>query len=76
MAPKKALLVMMDETDIHLCPDLKTKGLQPLGQQAKIAGPGLDQVCYLFGSTDPGGKVFMKFMTRKPLVNSVFIWNT
>ena len=53
MAPKKALLVMMDETDIHLCPDLKTKGLQPLGQQAKIAGPGLDQVCYLFGSTDP-----------------------
>ena len=43
----------MDETDIHLCPDLKTKGLQLLGQQTKIAGPGLDEVCYLFGSTDP-----------------------
>ena len=47
------MLVMMDETDIHLCPDLKTKGLQLQGQQLKIAGPGLDQVCYLFGSTDP-----------------------
>lgn len=44
---------MMDETDIHLCPDLKTKGLQLLGQQLKVAGPGLDEVCYLFGSTDP-----------------------
>lgn len=53
VAPKKALLVMMDETDIHLCPDLKTKGLQLLGQQVKVAGPGLDEVCYLFGSTDP-----------------------
>lgn len=51
--PKKAMLVMMDETDIHLCPDLKTKGLQVKGQQLKIAGPGLDEVCYLFGSTDP-----------------------
>ena len=28
VTPKKAMLVMMDETDIHLCPDLKTKGLQ------------------------------------------------
>ena len=44
---------MMDETDIHLCPDLKTKGLQLSGQQAKVTGPGLDEVCYLFGSTDP-----------------------
>jgi len=50
---KKAMLVMMDETDIHLCPDLKTKGLQVKGQQLKVAGPGLDEVCYLFGSTDP-----------------------
>ena len=50
---KKALLVMMDETDIHLCPDLKTKGLQLQGQQLKVPGPGLDEVCYLFGSTDP-----------------------
>jgi len=53
VAPKKALLVMMDETDIHLCPDLKTKGLQLSGQQVKVPGPGLDEVCYLFGSTDP-----------------------
>jgi len=53
VAPKKAVLVMMDETDIHLCPDLKTKGLQPKGQQVKVEGPGLDEVCYLFGSTDP-----------------------
>ena len=44
---------MMDETDIHLCPDLKTKGLQLQGHQRKIQGPGLDQVGYLFGSTDP-----------------------
>ena len=51
--PLKALLVMMDETDIHLCPDLKTKGLQLRGHQLKVAGPGLDEVCYLFGSTDP-----------------------
>ena len=50
---KKAMLVMMDETDIHLCPDLKTKGLQVKGQQLKVAGPGLAEVCYLFGSTDP-----------------------
>ena len=45
--------MMMDETDIHLCPDLKTKGLHLIGQQLKVAGPGLDEVCYLFGSTDP-----------------------
>jgi transposase len=51
--PQKAILVMMDETDIHLCPDLKTKGLQLRGQQVKVPGPGLDEVCYLFGSTDP-----------------------
>lgn len=44
---------MMDETDIHLCPDLKTKGLQVKGEQLKVAGPGLDEVCYLFGSTNP-----------------------
>jgi len=53
IAPKKAMLVMMDETDIHLCPDLKTKGLQLKGQQVKVEGPGLDEVCYLFGSTNP-----------------------
>ena len=51
--PKKAILVMMDETDIHLCPDLKTKALQLKGQQVKVEGPGLDEVCYLFGSTNP-----------------------
>lgn len=44
---------MMDETDIHLCPDLKTRGLHPTGQQLQVEGPGLDDVCYLFGSTDP-----------------------
>jgi len=53
VAPKKAMVVMMDETDIHLCPDLKTRGLQLKGQQLKVEGPGLDEVCYLFGSTDP-----------------------
>ena len=53
VAAKKAIVVMMDETDIHLCPDLKTKGLQLKGQQVKIEGPGLDEVCYLFGSTNP-----------------------
>jgi transposase len=44
---------MMDETDLHLCPDLKTKGLQLKGHQVKIEGPGFDEVCYLFGSTNP-----------------------
>lgn len=53
LEPKKARVVMMDETDIHLCPDLKTNGLQVVGQQLKLEGPGQDQVCYLFGSTDP-----------------------
>jgi transposase len=53
VTPKKAMLVMMDETDIHLCPDLKTRGLQLKGQQLKVEGPGLDEVCYLVGSTDP-----------------------
>ena len=53
LVPKQAMLVMMDETDIHLCPDLKTNGLHLQGQQVKVAGPSLDEVCYLFGSTDP-----------------------
>lgn len=47
------MLVMMDETDLHLCPDLKTRGLHLTGHQLKVEGPGLDEVCYLFGSTDP-----------------------
>jgi len=53
LVPQKAMLVMMDETDIHLCPDLKTKGLHLQGHQLKVEGPGLDEVCYLFGSTNP-----------------------
>ncbi len=53
VAPKKAILVRLDETDIYLCPGLRTKGLQLKGQQVKIEGFGLDEVCYLFGSTSP-----------------------
>ena len=43
----------MDETDIHLGSDLKTNGLHRQGQQLKVPGPSLDEVCYLFGSIDP-----------------------
>ena len=43
----------MDETDLHLCPDLDTKGLHQLGKQAILRAPGRDEVTYLFGSSDP-----------------------
>ena len=43
----------MDETDIHLCPDLKTKTLHPKGKQVVVRSPGIDEVTYLFGSINP-----------------------
>lgn len=43
----------MDETDIHLCPDLKTRTLHLKGKQVIVRSPGKDQVTYLFGSTNP-----------------------
>ena len=43
----------MDETDLHLCPDLDSKSLHPLGKQSIIRAPGRDEVAYLFGSADP-----------------------
>ena len=43
----------MDETDLHLCPDVETKGLHIVGQQTILRAPGIDQVTYLFGSVDP-----------------------
>jgi hypothetical protein len=43
----------MDETDIHLCPDLKTNTLHPKGKQMVVNSPGQDEVTYLFGSVNP-----------------------
>lgn len=43
----------MDETDIHLCPDLKTKSLHLKGKQVVVNSPGQDEVAYLFGSVNP-----------------------
>lgn len=43
----------MDETDIHLCPDLESKGLHQVGKQKVISSPGVDEVAYLFGSVNP-----------------------
>ena len=53
VAPKPARWLVMDETDLHLCPDLETQGLHLLGQQKILRAPGIDQVAYLFGSADP-----------------------
>jgi len=43
----------MDETDLHLCPDLNTTTLHLKGQQAVVSSPGQDHVTYLFGSVNP-----------------------
>jgi transposase len=43
----------MDETDIHLCPDLKTPTLHLKGNQAVVYSPGQDEVTDLFGSVNP-----------------------
>ncbi len=43
----------MDEPDLHLCPDLFTQGLHPLGEQTILRAPGQDQVTSLFGAVDP-----------------------
>lgn len=53
VAPKEAKLFLMDETDIHLCPDLDTRGLHQIGKQSIIRTPGRDEVAYLFGSANP-----------------------
>lgn len=53
VAPKRARWVLMDETDLHLCPDLDSRCLHPVGQQPILRAPGQDQVAYLFGSVDP-----------------------
>lgn len=53
VAPKPAKWLLMDETDLHWCPDLATRGLHPKGQQLIIQAPGVDEVKYLLGSVDP-----------------------
>lgn len=53
VAPKPGKWMIMDETDLHLCPDLATQGLHVVGQQTILRAPGIDQVAYLFGSVDP-----------------------
>jgi transposase len=58
--------MIMDETDLHLCPDLDTNGLHPLGQQTILRAPGQDDVAYLFGSADPfGGDGLFEIYDRK-----------
>ena len=58
--------MVMDETDLHLCPDLATQGLHLLGQQTILRAPGQDDVAYLFGSADPfGGDGLFEIQDRK-----------
>lgn len=52
-SPKPALLLLQDETDLHLCPDLETRGLHPLGVQPVVRAPGRDEVTYLYGNAAP-----------------------
>jgi len=52
-AVKPGKWFIMDETDLHLCPDLETKALHQIGKQSVIRAPGIDEVAYLFGSSDP-----------------------
>ena len=52
-APKPARWLLMDETDLHLCPDLDTQSLHLVGNQPIIRAPGKDEVLYLFASADP-----------------------
>jgi hypothetical protein len=56
----------MDETELHLGPDLATKGLPRLGQQTILRAPGREDVAYLFGSVDPfGGDGLFELYDRK-----------
>ena len=65
-APKPAKWFVMDETDLHLCPDLDTQGLHPIGQQTILRAPGIDEVAYLFGSVAPFiGKGLFEIYDRK-----------
>jgi len=52
-SPKPAILLLQDETDLHLCPDLETRGLHSLGSQTVVRAPGRDEVAYLYGSAAP-----------------------
>ena len=66
VAIKPARWLVMDETDLHLCPDLATQGLHVLGQQKIVRAPGRDEVAYLFGSADPfTGKGLFEIQGRK-----------
>jgi hypothetical protein len=47
------MVVKMDETAMHLCPDLKTATLHVKGKQVSVPSPGKDEVAYLFGATNP-----------------------
>lgn len=56
----------MDETDLHLCPDLDTRSLHRVGQQTILRAPGKDEVAYLFGSADPfSGAGLFEIFDRK-----------
>ena len=52
-APKPAILLLQDETELHLCPDLSSRGLCALGSQTVVRAPGQDEVTYLYGSVAP-----------------------
>jgi len=66
VAPKPGKWIIMDETDLHLCPDLETKGLHLKGKQSIIRAPGVDEVAYLFGSSDPfAAKSLFEIYDRK-----------
>jgi len=66
VALKPARWLVMDETDLHLCPDLDTQGLHLLAQQKILRAPGRDEVAYLFGSADPfTGKGLFEIQERK-----------
>ena len=47
------MLLLQDETDLHLCPDLSSRGLCALGSQTVVRAPGQDEVTYLYGSVAP-----------------------
>lgn len=66
VAAKPAKWMVMDETDLHLCPDLETQGLHLIGQQSIILAPGIDEVAYLFGSVAPfSGEGLFEIYDRK-----------
>jgi len=66
VAPKIGKWFLMDETDLHLCPDLDTRGVHHLGTQPIIRAPGKDEVAYLFGSVDPfSGEGLFEIYDRK-----------